>query len=520
MNIMMTQYIYLLQEREFIKTKEHVYKVGMTKKENHKRFNQYPKGSVLLFQMICNNCTNIEKIVLKKFKETFKQRRDIGNEYFEGDCNIMIDIIYLTIKDEEASELSNKYKLDMDDSTRTLNGIMELTDLVITYNPLDYIPVSNLKSVIELAIKQYKSIDTEMDKEFKRPVHVIKTLIKNYKLEKYKNRNRGCDDRDKECIFGIKIKNDDDEQCDIKDNEIEYNLLCEKICKIFPDYKNDESFGGNKKYIKISIIDNEYVVYYINPTLMNYLHKYYENECETRFDDYIINQYEINKNVADQLQYFNHLIKKLVRIDKIYDINSTDFITEINKTKFYINIENYDDFQSHLTNNKFYCKIIEKIRQLFHCNIVVNNCLYSTMVKEDETYDIFKKFKNLKDYDNFRIDVGIQDYNMIKLYKINSKYYDYKTFLRKYIPYVIRWDINNDYYIVNRDYEYIGLNSTYIDYIRKGQSYLFNDENNPWNNKNNYIRICNEYTKIIKDNSLKTCLNMHNSTATILTLLD
>lgn len=407
---MMSQYIYLLQEREFIKTKEHVYKVGMTKKENHERFKQYPKGSVLLFQIICNNCKNMEKLVLKKFKETFKQRKDIGNEYFEGEYKSMIDIIYLTIKDDNDEEQENKIK---------------------------------------------------------------------------------------------------------------FNLLCEKICKIFPDYKNDESFGGNKKYIKISIIDNEYVVYYINPKLMDYLHYYYENECETMFYDYIINQYEINKNVADRLQYLNHLInKKLVCLDKIYDIHSTDFITKINKTKFYINIENYDDFQIHLTNNKFYCKITEKIRQLFHCNTIVNTSLYSTMVKEDETYDIFKKFKNLKDYDNFRIDVGIQDYNMMTLYKINSKYYDYKTFLRKYIPYVIRWDINNNYYIVNRDYGYIGLNSNSIDYTREGQSYLFNDGNKPWDNRNDYIRFCNEYKKIIKDNSLKECLNMHNSTATILTLLD
>lgn len=97
---MMSQYIYLLQEREFIKTKEHIYKVGMTKKENHERFNQYPKGSVLLFQIICNNCKNMEKLVLKKFKETFKQRKDIGNEYFEGEYKNMIDIIYSTIKDE------------------------------------------------------------------------------------------------------------------------------------------------------------------------------------------------------------------------------------------------------------------------------------------------------------------------------------------------------------------------------------------------------------------------------------
>ncbi len=97
----MSQYIYLLQEREFIKTKEHVYKVGMTKKENYERFNQYPKGSVLLFQIICDNCKNIENQVIKLFKQNFKLRKDIGNEYFEGEYKNMIDIIYSTIKNEK-----------------------------------------------------------------------------------------------------------------------------------------------------------------------------------------------------------------------------------------------------------------------------------------------------------------------------------------------------------------------------------------------------------------------------------
>ena len=93
-------YIYLLQEREFIKTKENIYKIGMTKKENLHRFNQYPKSSLLLFQMICNDCRNSEKQIIKLFKEKFKHRRDIGNEYFEGEYKSMIDLIYSTIKDE------------------------------------------------------------------------------------------------------------------------------------------------------------------------------------------------------------------------------------------------------------------------------------------------------------------------------------------------------------------------------------------------------------------------------------
>ena len=58
---MMSNYIYLLQEREFIKTNENIYKIGMTTKLNFERFNQYPKGSVLLFQIICEDSKNIYK---------------------------------------------------------------------------------------------------------------------------------------------------------------------------------------------------------------------------------------------------------------------------------------------------------------------------------------------------------------------------------------------------------------------------------------------------------------------------
>jgi len=458
---MISQYIYLLQEREFVNSREKIYKIGRTTKENHIRFNQYPKGSILLFQIICNNCKNIEKHIIKLLKENFKHRRDIGNEYFEGEYKNMIDIIYLTIKDE-------------------LNINIE----IINEN--------------EEIINENEEIINENEEIINENEEII-------------NEN--------EEIINNEEQQEEEENYDDKENKIKFNLLCEKICKIFPDYINDESFGGNKKYIKISIIDNEYVVYYINPELMDYLHNY--SEYETKFDDYIINQYEINKYVADQLQYFYHLInEKIVYLDKTYDINSSNFITKINKTKFYIKIENYYDFQINLSNIKLYCKITEKIRRLFHCNTIINTCYYSTMVKENETYDIFNEFKNLKNYDNFRIDVGIQSYHYIILYKINSKYYDYKTFLRKYIPYIIRWDINNNYYIVNRDYEYIGLYNISIDYKIINQAYLFNDGNIPWDNKKFHIIFHNEYNKIINQNSLKDCLNMHNLTTKFLKLLD
>ena len=92
-----TNYIYLLHEREFIRTSEDIYKVGMTRQPNLERFNNYPKGSILLFQMECIDCNFIESIVLQIFKDRFYKCSFYGNEYFRGNKKSMIDIIHLII---------------------------------------------------------------------------------------------------------------------------------------------------------------------------------------------------------------------------------------------------------------------------------------------------------------------------------------------------------------------------------------------------------------------------------------
>ena len=466
-DIMMSQYIYLLQVREFIKTKEDVYKVGMTKKENHERFNQYPKGSVLLFQMICNNCKNMEKLVLKKFKETFKQRKDIGNEYFEGEYKSMIDIIYSTIKDENEIGIVGKDDVE---------------DLVEKEDVEDLVEKDDVEDFVEKE-------DVEKD---------WKMIVKSKEYQ-----------------------------------ENAFKIVCNKINNIFPDYQQDLSFGGTKKFIKINLIDDEYFVYYINPQLKSLIYSedgdtyigkdFYDDliEEECIYKDYsIICEVRIRFAWGEEEEktYFHMLIReKIIIPNTIYDLYSKHFVKKLLTTKMKINIDNYADF---INIHKIIIEtdIYEKILKILCYNLVINDKIYASI-----DTDIFEKTKKIKDFDNITIDIGLmfdKKTTLIDLYKINKKYYDYKSFLRKYIPYVMKWDINNNYYIVNRDYEYIGLNSKSIDYTCKGQVYLFNDGNKPWDNRKNYIRFCNEYKKIIKENSLKECSNTHNSTATILTLLN
>jgi hypothetical protein len=84
--------IYLLKEREFIKSKESVYKVGRTACID-KRMKKYPKGSYLILCLVCKNTYEVEKLLLTTLNLKYLKRKDFGSEYFEGDVlEMMSDI--------------------------------------------------------------------------------------------------------------------------------------------------------------------------------------------------------------------------------------------------------------------------------------------------------------------------------------------------------------------------------------------------------------------------------------------
>ena len=75
--------IYLLITREFIKTNEHIYKIGYTQQENGAidRLKQYPKSSKLLYhQYVFEDVKQIEKKIKLCFDNKFIKRKDIESE--------------------------------------------------------------------------------------------------------------------------------------------------------------------------------------------------------------------------------------------------------------------------------------------------------------------------------------------------------------------------------------------------------------------------------------------------------
>ena len=128
----MIGYIYLLQEREFIKTKENIYKLGKTKQENLKRIQNYPNGTILNIQLECENCDINEKNLIIIFKQKFMQRIDIGTEYFEGDKYEMISIIYNVVMDyNKIIETDNKIVETDNKIVETDNKIIESDNKIV-----------------------------------------------------------------------------------------------------------------------------------------------------------------------------------------------------------------------------------------------------------------------------------------------------------------------------------------------------------------------------------------------------
>ena len=103
------QYIYLIQTREFVNSKEPVYKIGKSTKINFTRFLQYPKESVQIFQSSCYNCHVLEKIIIKQFHAKYHHCKIVGKEYFKGNVRHMVNDICQLILLEKQEETTKPF---------------------------------------------------------------------------------------------------------------------------------------------------------------------------------------------------------------------------------------------------------------------------------------------------------------------------------------------------------------------------------------------------------------------------
>ncbi len=97
-------YIYMLITREFLALKQPVYKVGYTASSVLGRFNQYPKGSQLIYTRFVHEAKKKETLMLEALRsdKAFINRTDIGSEYFQGEMELILRKIMEVLANENA----------------------------------------------------------------------------------------------------------------------------------------------------------------------------------------------------------------------------------------------------------------------------------------------------------------------------------------------------------------------------------------------------------------------------------
>ena len=163
-------HLYLIWEREFIKSGEKLFKIGRT--DNiRRRLTQYPKGSRLLFSIYTPDCLTAERELIRQFKSTFDPRTDIGREYFGGESHNMIEIIADYVTKQLQSIIVIDEDIDNMDST-VQNIKQDLTVAVMEYvtNMTDVLSGKKIRSRV-----MYKQF-TDWLKE--KRYHVVMTHTK------------------------------------------------------------------------------------------------------------------------------------------------------------------------------------------------------------------------------------------------------------------------------------------------------------------------------------------------------
>jgi hypothetical protein len=170
---MESQYVYLIQEREFANSKEKIYKIGKSKQINFTRFMQYPKGSILISQITCHNCDSCESEMISFFKKKYIQRKDIGLEYFEGDYRYMILDIQAIITKQWRNLLDLENDTEEEEEIEVQEDTEEEEEETEDESTFFEILTEEIKPFYCDICKYFTSTNGNLQKHFKSSKHII-----------------------------------------------------------------------------------------------------------------------------------------------------------------------------------------------------------------------------------------------------------------------------------------------------------------------------------------------------------
>lgn len=481
------EYCYINYEREFINSCEDIYKIGRTSQEGDKRLKQYSKGTIQKIKIHVSDSIACEKSIFNEFKIKFKQRIDIGREYFEGDINEMIKL-FITITDKykiiKKIETNKKF-IEKDESPicdenvllyRPINIMNELYDIindaVLIYNTLfeenviiDHYCEENIKYFWNVIFKKIKEKNI---KEYERLTKILKEIEK--KIEYDKLQEIICDSIIRELLTFV-----------IKSGELSKYPYSKYNIEWF--YNSHDSYGE-----ELCVDDTE-----IESSKKEFINKY----------DYIVNKISNDTTNCDKLykntdafidlfnviniKYWEKITNKLLYHRKFGDIKNIP-ISDIFRLEIIKSLLN--------NKNNSYTLLTKNI-----INAITNDMkkkLDFTIIKEPIGYTGYIKFHSVDNENTCSLISNISD-----MYNIG-----YKENLEGWID----KNINLEYHIFDYKYMILGLFNTNICclYSCESDDFISSDKNCEFT-KYTIDEYINKYEKKynIKDDEYKSILK-HN----------
>ena len=316
---------------------------------------------------------------------------------------------------------------------------------------------------------------------FKLEEKIKERFNKNYKLIKGKEHFEG----DEKAM--IKDFNDVVDNYIPEDEEVEeVEEVEEEVKLVFPNYKEDQAFGGKKRLCKFDITSSPHCI------------------TSTCIDD---------GGSLFEFEYFSH------------DLPSNDFYNKLSKSIENDKVYNFDDKMIQKINK---CKTKIKCDEILITDIdstyittetTIFNILNHDMILIDKNNDKEYNVDNVKN-DNPKLIRVFDHHNYHDFKKINNVLV-HKNYMIKNYPYCL--DINvksNEIYCINRDYEYSDFDTKCLNDIVEDTNnfkriYLYNDKSVPYENKINYTKYIYNIKKACGVNEI---INMNDLTRKLLTM--
>lgn len=176
-------YIYIVQEPEFIHSNVSVFKIGRTSQSNHKRFSGYPVGTKIMYQEYVNNTKDLERVLIRIFKQEFLQYAK-GNEYFYGNIYKMMDVVKRVCqREQQLNHASN------DDWINTNGGSIRMKPS--SYNVQKTLGHGKVTNKPKLTHKKKNRTQSNDPPDFTCIVCGYQTINKHV-FAKHVNRKRPC----------------------------------------------------------------------------------------------------------------------------------------------------------------------------------------------------------------------------------------------------------------------------------------------------------------------------------------